>query len=87
MLILTQDRKNVLDSDSLKNFKVNQFREVIAIPKSDAERQECEYGRYLLGTYQSEQKATKVLSQLFEALTEQKTDFKMPFTQKRNRGN
>ena len=74
MLILTQTRGAIYDSDNFKDYGVTKDDEVVAINKTD--QQIVKLGRYC-----NNDSARRCLTKLFTALSTGKKEFKMPYSQ------
>ena len=74
MLILTQERGAIINSDNYKDYGVNSNNEFYAVPKDDQQA-------ILLGRFSSAAGARRCLTNFFNALSEGKKDFKVPYSQ------
>ena len=75
MLILTQERGAIVNSDNYRDYGVNQNNELYAVPKDDTQQ------AILLGRFSSAPAARRCLTKFFNALSEGKKDFKVPYSQ------
>ena len=74
MLILTQKHDAIVNSDDYKDYGVNQNNEFYAVPKDDTQQ------AILLGRFSSANGACRCLTNFFNALSEGKKDFKVPYS-------
>ena len=77
MLILTQEHGAIVNSDNYRDYGVNSNNEFYAVPKDDPGQ------AILLGRFSSASGARRCLTNFFNALSEGKKDFRVPYSKVR----